>query len=71
VGGLLRGWLRAARDAGVQGGLRANPNFYVYIVENVALGDPVRFELRVIAGEQSAATPVQHAGRHAHSLRGI
>lgn len=50
------GWLRA------QGALllearqvheaRRNAEFYVYVVENVAQGDPGKFELRVIGGSQ-------------------
>lgn len=31
---------------------KRNPNFYLYVVENVAQGDPALFELRVIGGEQ-------------------
>lgn len=30
---------------------RRNPDFYVYVVENVAQGDPAKFELRVIGGQ--------------------
>ena len=30
---------------------KENPNFYVYVVENIAQGDPAKFELRVIGGE--------------------
>lgn len=29
-----------------------NPDYYVYIVENVAQGDPLKFELRILHGEQ-------------------
>jgi len=29
---------------------RANPNFYVYVVENVAQGDPANFTLKVLGG---------------------
>jgi hypothetical protein len=32
-----------------------NAEFYVYVVENVAQGDPARFELRVIGGSQLRA----------------
>jgi hypothetical protein len=32
--------------------LRANPNGYLYIVENVRQGDPSGFRLRVFQGEQ-------------------
>lgn len=31
---------------------RSNPNFYVYVVENVRQGDPDRFVLKVYGGEQ-------------------
>jgi hypothetical protein len=31
---------------------RSNPNFYLYLVENVRQGDPARFKLRVFGGEQ-------------------
>jgi hypothetical protein len=30
---------------------RRNPNFFVYVVENVGQGDSANFELRVIGGE--------------------
>jgi len=53
------GWLRA------QGALllearqvreaARNADFYVYVVENVAQGDPEKFELRVIGGPQLRA----------------
>lgn len=33
---------------------RANPNFYIYIVENVRQGDPSLFTLRVLGGERLA-----------------
>ncbi|MDQ6857489.1 MAG: hypothetical protein M3Z65_00665 [Chloroflexota bacterium] len=29
----------------------SNPHFYVYVVENVAQGDPSKFELRVLHGD--------------------
>jgi hypothetical protein len=63
VGGLLRGYglpleVRQVDEA------RRNPNFYVYIVENVAQGDPTKFELRVLAGEQ-----LQRLLAHARELR--
>jgi hypothetical protein len=32
-----------------QGEARSNPNFYVYVVENVGQGDPAEFTLRVLA----------------------
>jgi len=31
---------------------RRNPNFYVYVVENVRQGDPALFTLRVLGGER-------------------
>jgi Domain of unknown function (DUF3883) len=30
---------------------RENPNFYLYVVENIRQGDPARFSLRVLGGE--------------------
>lgn len=30
----------------------SNPEYYVYIVENVRQGDPTKFELRILHGEQ-------------------
>jgi hypothetical protein len=51
VGGLLRGYGLPLEPRQVEEG-RANPNFFVYIVENVAQGDPAKFELRVLGGDQ-------------------
>lgn len=31
---------------------RRNPNFYVYLVENVRQGDPAQFTLKVLAGDR-------------------
>lgn len=31
---------------------RGNPNFYVYVVENVGQGDPAQFTLRVLGGSR-------------------
>lgn len=31
---------------------RSNPDFYIYIVENVRQGDPEHFRLRVLGGDQ-------------------
>jgi hypothetical protein len=31
---------------------RGNPNFYVYVVENVGQGDPAKFTLRVLGGSR-------------------
>jgi hypothetical protein len=33
---------------------RRNPDFYVYVVENVRQGDPALFTLKVLGGEQLA-----------------
>lgn len=33
---------------------RRNPDFYVYVVENVAQGDPANFTLKVLGGERLA-----------------
>jgi Domain of unknown function (DUF3883) len=30
---------------------RANPDFYIYVVENVRQGNPLQFTLRVLAGD--------------------
>ncbi|MEK6206938.1 MAG: DUF3883 domain-containing protein [Chloroflexota bacterium] len=48
------GWWRTGRLYFTPPQLREgeqNPNYYVYIVENVAQGDPSKFELRVLHGE--------------------
>lgn len=31
---------------------KANPDFYVYVVENVRQGDPTQFTLRVLGGDR-------------------
>jgi hypothetical protein len=51
VGGKLRGYGLPLEPRQVDEG-RANPDFYVYIVENVVQGDPAKFELRVLGGDQ-------------------
>src|SRR5207237_2095784 len=51
VGGKLRGYGLPLEQRQIEEG-RSNPNFYVYIVENVAQGDAAKFELRVLGGEQ-------------------
>jgi hypothetical protein len=51
VGGTLRGYGLPLEPRQIEEG-RANPNFYVYIVENIVQGDPAKFELRVLGGEQ-------------------
>jgi hypothetical protein len=50
VGGSQRGWdlwLEAPQVA--EAG--RNPNFYLYVVENIRQGDPARFGLRVFGGD--------------------
>ena len=39
-------WLEVAQVEGA----RRNPNFYLYIVQNVGQGDPRRFTLKVLGG---------------------
>ena len=51
MGGRLGGYGLLLEPRQVEEG-RSNPNFYLYIVENVAQGDAARFELRVLAGDQ-------------------
>lgn len=43
---------------------RANPDFYVYVVENVRQGDPSQFTLRVLGG-----TRLQHLLQRAKEQR--
>jgi hypothetical protein len=33
---------------------RRNPNFYLYVVENVSQGDPSRFTLKILGGQRLA-----------------
>jgi hypothetical protein len=33
---------------------RRNPNFYVYVVENVSQGDPSQFTLKILGGQRLA-----------------
>lgn len=44
-----RGWFLPLQPVQVERGL-ADPNFYIYVVENVAQGDPSLFTLKVLAG---------------------
>jgi hypothetical protein len=44
-------WLEVAQVEAA----RADPNFCLYIVENVAQGDPEKFSLKVLRGERLAA----------------
>jgi hypothetical protein len=44
---------------------KRNPNFYLYVVENVKQGDPDEFTLRVLGGER-----LQHLLQRAKEYRG-
>lgn len=51
IGGRLRGYGLPLETRQVEEA-RTNQNFYIYIVENVAQGDPAKYELRVLGGDQ-------------------
>lgn len=53
VGGNQRGWFASLEVAQVEEA-RRNPNFYLYVADNVAQGNPAEFRLKVFAGEQLA-----------------
>ncbi len=46
-----RGWLLPLQPVQVERGL-ADPNFCIYVVENVAQGNPALFTLKVLSGER-------------------
>ena len=46
-----RGWFLPLQPVQVEQG-RVDPNFYIYVVENVAQGDPAKFTLKVLHGER-------------------
>ena len=46
-----RGWFLPLEPVQVERG-RIDPKFYVYVVENVGQGDPTKFTLKVLHGEQ-------------------
>jgi hypothetical protein len=46
-----RGWFLPLEPIQVESGL-SDPNFYLYVVENIGQGDPAKFTLRVLAGDQ-------------------
>lgn len=50
IGGSQRGWFLPLEVAQVKEA-RRNPDFYVYVVDNVAQGDPDQFGLRVLGGD--------------------
>lgn len=51
VGGSQRGWFLWLEVVQVEEA-RRNPDFYVYVVDNVRQGDPARFGLKVLGGER-------------------
>lgn len=53
TGTSFRGWFLWLEPVQVEAA-RSDPNFYIYVVENVAQGDPQQFTLKVIHGEQLA-----------------
>jgi hypothetical protein len=53
VGGDARGADLPLEVAQVERG-RTDPNFYLYLVDRVAQGDPAKFRLKVFGGEQLA-----------------
>ena len=53
VGGSQRGWFLPLEVPQVNEA-RANPDFFVYIVDNVRQGDPSKFGLKVLGGERLA-----------------
>ena len=53
VGGSQRGWFLPLELPQVNEA-RSNPDFFVYIVDNVRQGDPSKFGLKVLGGERLA-----------------
>lgn len=53
VGGSQRGWFLPLEVPQVSEA-RTNPNFYVYIVDNVRQGDPAKFGLKVLGADRLA-----------------
>jgi hypothetical protein len=51
VGGSQRGWTLWLEVAQVNEA-RTNPDFYVYVVDNVRQGDPAKFGLKVLGGQR-------------------
>lgn len=51
VGGKLRGYGLPLEPRQVEEA-KANPNFFIYVVENVAQGDVSKYEVRVLSGDQ-------------------
>ncbi len=53
VGGSQRGWFLWLEVVQVEEA-RRNPDFFVYVVDNVRQGDPAKFGLKVLGGAQLA-----------------
>ena len=53
VGGSQRGWFLPLEVPQVNAA-RTNPDFYVYVVDNVRQGDPAKFGLKVLGGDRLA-----------------
>lgn len=53
VGGSQRGWFLPLEVPQVNEA-RSNPNFFVYLVDNLHQGDPAKFGLKVLGGERLA-----------------
>jgi hypothetical protein len=53
VGGSQRGWTLWLEVAQVDEA-RRNPDFYVYVVDNVRQGNPAKFGLKVLGGQRLA-----------------
>lgn len=47
---------------------RTNPNFWLYIVDNVRQGDPTRFGLLTIGGSDLAALMTRAVERHYYTV---
>ena len=47
----FRGWFLSLQPVQVERG-RIDPNFYIYVVENIAQGDPRLFTLKVLHGDR-------------------
>lgn len=53
VGGSQRGWFLPLEERQMDAA-RTDPQFFIYIVDNVRQGDPAKFGLKVIGGERLA-----------------
>ena len=53
VGGSQRGWFLPLEVPQVNEA-RSNPDFYIYVVDNVRQGDPAKFGLKILGGDRLA-----------------